>query len=103
HDSDRADRQKHREGLTGPVVQIVLAQLADENIIGPAQQVRKLLPDLAEDPNAKTRAWERMPVDHPPRQSQLDSEAAHFVLEQLAQRLEQLEFHPFGQPADVVM
>ena len=37
------------------------------------------------------------------RYSQLSSNQTYFVFEQLAQRLDELEVHLLGQPADVVM
>jgi hypothetical protein len=37
------------------------------------------------------------------RQAELDTQAAHFVLEQLAQRFDQAEFHVLGQATDIVM
>ena len=44
-----------------------------------------------------------MPPDDLLRQAQLQAELAHFVLEQVAQRLDQLEAKFFGQAADVVV
>ena len=44
-----------------------------------------------------------MPKHDLARETQLESELAHFVLEQLAQRLEQLQVKCLRQPADVVM
>ncbi len=46
---------------------------------------------------------ERMSADHLLGQSELAADVAHFVLEQLAQRLDELELHPGLQAADVVM
>jgi hypothetical protein len=37
------------------------------------------------------------------RQTELDADTAHLVLEQLAQRFDQLEFQIGGQTTDVVM
>jgi hypothetical protein len=42
-------------------------------------------------------------INHVMRQAERDAEFAHFILEQLAQRFEQLEVELFGQAADVVM
>ena len=36
-------------------------------------------------------------------EAEVAADAPHFVLEQIAQRLDQLELHPLRQPADVVM
>ena len=51
------------------------------------------LRDFAEDAHAETRARERMAIHHLARQAELDAEPAHFVLEQLAQRLDELQLH----------
>ncbi len=58
---------------------------------------------FAEDAHAETRAGERMAEHHLARQAELEAELAHFVLEELAQRLEQLQVQRLGQAADVVM
>ena len=44
-----------------------------------------------------------MAVDHLVRQAQGHAQFAHFVLEQLAQRLQQFEAELLGQAADVVV
>ena len=59
--------------------------------------------DLAEDAHAEARPRERMAEHHLARQAEREAELAHLVLEQLAQRLEQLEVQRLGQAADVVV
>src|SRR5262245_25105427 len=44
-----------------------------------------------------------MAVDEGWRQAELAAERPHLVLEQFAQRLDQLEPHPLRQPADIVV
>ena len=44
-----------------------------------------------------------MPVDEGGGQPELAPERTHLVLEQFAQRLDQLELHALGQAADIVM
>ena len=44
-----------------------------------------------------------MAVHHVRRQAEFHADAAHLVLEQLAQRLDQAELHVLGQAADVVV
>jgi catechol-2,3-dioxygenase len=46
---------------------------------------------LAENSHAQARPRERMPEHHRARQPEREAELAHFVLEELAQRLEQLQ------------
>ena len=58
---------------------------------------------LAQNPHRESRPRERLADDELLLQSQLAADLAHFVLEQLAQRLDQLHAHPLGQAADVVV
>ena len=44
-----------------------------------------------------------MAINHLARQAEFHAQSPHFVLEQFAQRFEQLEVHLLGQAADVVM
>jgi hypothetical protein len=59
--------------------------------------------DLAQDAHAQARAGEGVAVDHVVRQAQRHAEFAHLVLEQVAQRLQQLQAQRLGQAADVVV
>ena len=58
---------------------------------------------LADDPHAQARAGERLAPDDLVGQAELGAEPADLVLEQAAQRLDQLQRHVLGQPADVVV
>ena len=44
-----------------------------------------------------------MPADEGFRQAKLAAEGAHLVLEEFAQRLDELHVHALGQAADIVM
>jgi hypothetical protein len=79
------------------------AQLVDEDGVGAAQQVGVVLLDLAEDAHAQARAREGVAVDHVVRQAERHAQLAHLVLEQVAQRLQQLQAERLGQAADVVV
>jgi hypothetical protein len=103
HDADRLDRQEDGEGLAGLLVPAGGTQLVDEDGVGAAQQVGELGLHLAEDAHAQAGAGEGVAVDHVMRQAEGDAEFAHFVLEQFAQRFEQLEIELLGQAADVVV
>ena len=59
--------------------------------------------DVAQNPHAKTRPWERMTLDKVLRHTEFATNLAHFVLEQPFQRLAELEFHFLGQSANIVM
>src|SRR5574337_1176486 len=101
--ADRFHRKEHREGLTGLVVQIGLAQFVDEDRVGACQQLGVFALHFAQDAHAEAGPRERMAVDHRARQAELDADPAYFVLEQFAQRLDQLQLHVRRQTADVVM
>src|SRR4029453_12383543 len=59
--------------------------------------------DGAEDADGEAGAGERGAADEGGRDAEHDAEVAHFVFEQLAQRLDELEAHALGQAADVVV
>src|SRR6266446_2991408 len=59
--------------------------------------------ERASNAHAQAGARERMAEHHLARQAERQAELAHFVLEKLAQRLEQLEVQRLGQAADIVV
>src|ERR1700719_450686 len=59
--------------------------------------------NLSQDAHAESRSRERMPMHHLLRKPQLQPQLSYFVLEQFAQRLQQLELHVFRQAAHVVV
>ena len=71
--------------------------------VGLAQDVEALAGDLADDPDAEAGAGERVPPDDLGRQAELLADQPDLVLEQRAQRLDQLELEVVGQAADVVV
>ncbi len=99
----RLHRQENAEGLGNLVVEVVAAQLLDEDVIRQPQGVGVRLLHLAQDPHPQPRARERVAVDHVVGQAELHADLAHLVLEQLAQRLHQPQLHVLGQPAHVVV
>ena len=52
---------------------------------------------------ARPGPGERLPPDHPLRHAELLADAAHLVLEQQPQRLDELHLHVVGKAADVVV
>ena len=71
--------------------------------VGLAQQVEALLGDLADDADAQTRAREGLTPDDFVGQTELGADGAHLILEQSAQRFDELELDVLGQAADVVV
>ena len=79
------------------------AQFLDEDGVGLAQQVGVFLLHFAQDANAQARPREGVTVDHVGGQAQGNAQFAHFVLEEVAQRLQQFQAQLFGQAADIVV
>src|SRR5262249_52065850 len=75
----------------------------DVDFIGEPQDVELLTRDRAWAANGKSGPGKGMPADEGLGQTQFATEHPHLVLEQFAQRLDQLHVHALGQPADVVM
>ena len=59
--------------------------------------------DRAEDADGEAGAGERVPPDDLVGQPEQVADLAYLVLEQLAERLQELEAELFGQAADVVV
>ncbi len=72
-------------------------------MVGQPQRVGKLFFHLAEDTHPEPGPGKRMAVNHFARNPEFDPDLAHFVLEQFAQRFDQVEFHVLRQAADIVM
>ena len=103
HDADAPDRQKHDAGLPYFVVEAVVAQALDEDVVGFLEDADFLGGDVAEDAHAQAGAGEGMAADEAVGDAEGAANAPHFVLEQQAQRLHELEVHLFGQATDVVV
>src|SRR5690606_11787685 len=68
-----------------------------------AQDIGVLLAHFGKNTHAQPRAGEWVAIDHVVGQAQLQADLAYFVLEQLAQRLDQFKGHVIGQAANVVV
>src|SRR3954469_21426964 len=103
HDAHRLHREQHGKGLPDVVVETVLADLVDVDGIGLAQDVEFFAGDVAGAADGEAGARERVAADEDFGQAELAAELAHFVLEQLAQRLDQLHVHALRKTADIVV
>ena len=78
--------------------------LVDDDRVGAPQQRRAargvISPRMR---TARPGPGKRLPDDELLVEAEVAPEHAHFVLEELPQRLDELESHPLRQPADVVM
>src|SRR6267143_2721766 len=103
HHAHAAHRQEHRERLPEPLPQPGVGDLLLYDGVGLAHDLQAVLGDLAEDPDGEAGPGERLARDDRLGQAQLAPERAHLVLEQLAERLDQLHAHPLRQPPHVVV
>src|SRR5881396_617606 len=103
HDADRLDRQEDGERLPEVAVEAGRADLLLDDRVRPAQDREPLGIDGADDAHGEPGARERLAGDDLLGDAQHAPQVAHLVLEQLAQRLEQLEAHALGKTAHVVV
>ena len=102
-DADRADRRQHGEALPQLAVEIGPTDLLEQDRVRAPQDGEPLLGDVADDPDREAGAGEGLAPDHALGQAELLADAAHFVLEEQPQRLDELHPHVGRQPADVVV
>ena len=103
HYADALHGQQNRSRLPYLVVKSPLAQGIDIDFVHILQNFHLLRGNIAQNTDRKARTGERMP----PQQLRIDTEglthAAHLVLKEQAQRLDDFQVHLFGQAADVVV
>ena len=81
-----------------------VADLVLEDVVGVAQDVEALLRRLAaDDADREAGPGEGLAPDEALGQAELGADGADLVLEQRAQRLDELELEVLGQAADVVV
>ena len=102
--ADRADVRQHAEGLPQLAVEAGVADLVLEDVVGVAQEVEARLARLAaDDADRQAGAGERLAPDEALGHPELGAHRADLVLEQRAQRLDELELEVLGEAADVVV
>src|SRR6266478_7209630 len=99
HDADRLDRQEDGERLPEVAVEVGRADLLLDDGIRRAQDPEPLGIDRTDDAHREPGPRERLAGDDLLGDAQHAPQVAHLVLEQLAQRLEQLETHALGEAA----
>ena len=100
---DGAHGRQHGEALPQLAVEAGPADLLDHDGVGRPQDLGPLGGDLADDAHGQARAREGLAPDDLVGQAELLADGAHLVLEQQAQRLDQVEGQVLGQPAHVVV
>ena len=103
HHADGADRQQHGEDLGGLAVEVVGDEFFQHDLVGVAEHVEPLGRDVADDADREAGAGERVTPDDVLGQAERFADLADLVLEQVAERLDELEAEFLGQAADVVV
>ncbi len=67
------------------------------------KQIEAVAREGAENPDREARSWKRLPDEELAIEAEVSAHGSHFVLEKLAQRLDQREAHALGQAANVMM
>ena len=103
HDAHGLHREEDHEGLAHLVVEAGVAEFFDEDRVGFTEKVGVFALHFAEDAHAQTRTREGVTVDHFSGKAEFDAEFADFVLEEVAQRFEELQVKRVGKTAHVVV
>ena len=85
------------------VIETFGAESGDEDVVGFLEDAYLLWCDVAKDSDAETRTWERVATEEVWRNVEGGSDAAYFIFEEEAERLDELEVHLLGKTADVVV
>ena len=103
HHAHRLHGQQHGEGLPNVAVLARRAELVEPERVRAAEQIEALRSHGAKVAHGQPGPGERVPPDDALGHAERAARLPHLVLEQLAERLEQLEAQLLGQPADVVV
>jgi len=103
HDTHGAHWQENGEGLPDFVIPLEGSHFLDHDGIRLAHDAQALGSDGSYDADCETRTWEWLAVDDFLGESEFFADTADFVFEELAQGLNELEFHALGEASDVVV
>src|SRR4051794_28431273 len=103
HHTDGANVGEHRERLPDLSLEAGEADLLADDGVGLLQDADQLWRHLTDNADAEPGPGERLAPHDLVGKVELRTESAHLVLEQTAQRFDELERHVLGQSADVVM
>ena len=103
HDAHALYRQQHNSRLPYLVVEVGLVEHVDEDLVGLLEHGDLLGRDLAQNTYSETRAGEGVAAYEQRADAERTAHAAHLILEEQAQGLDDLQVHVFGQAAHVVV
>jgi len=103
HDAHRPHRQQNSERLRQPIINARAPDLAQKDVVRLPVDRQLLLGDLAQHPDRHARPRERMPPNQLPVDVEQLAQGTNLVLEQLSERLDELEPHVFEQATNIVV
>src|SRR5919112_5940862 len=103
HDADGMEGRQHGEALPQFAVEACGTDLILQHGVGLAEDLEPLRRDVPYDPDREPRSRERLPPDEPLGHPELRRNDAHLVLEEVPQRLDEVEVHDVGEAAHVVV
>src|SRR5829696_5598775 len=103
HDADGVDRRQYGEALPQLAVEACVSYLVLQHGVGLAKNREPLCRDVPYDPDREPWPGERLPPDEPFGHPELRRNDAYLVLEEVPQRLDEVEVHNLGEAAHVVV
>src|SRR5829696_6577863 len=103
HDADGVYSRQYGEALPQLAVEPCVSYLVLQHGVGLAKDFEPLRRDVPYDPDREPRPGERLPPDEPFGHPELRRNDAYFVLEEVPQRLDEVEVHDLGKAAHVVV
>src|SRR5215218_2914239 len=103
HYADGVYSRQYGEALPQLAVEACVSYLVLQHGVGFAKDLQPLCRDVPYDPDREPRSRERLPPDEPLGHPELRCNDAHLVLEEVPQRLDEVEVHDLGEAAHVVV
>lgn len=102
HDTDGADREEGSEGLGDLAVETGGLNLLDEDVVGLAGNVDLFWGYLTEDTDGNSWSWEGVAPDEILWNAEVGTEDADLILEELTERLNELEVHVLEETTNIL-
>ena len=102
-DSDATDGEQNGEGLPDLLVESRGFDFGDDDVVGILEEGDAFGGDFAEDADGEAGAGEGLALEDLFGHLEVAADAADFVFEEVAERLDELELHVGGKAADVVV
>jgi hypothetical protein len=102
HDTNSANWEKSSKSLGDLAVKTGSLDLLDEDVVGLAGNIDLFGSDLSENTDGDTWSWEGMSPDKVLWDAKVGSELTDLILEELTERLNELEVHVFEKTTNIL-